>query len=88
MTITIKTNKTTTMNNFNIVLAAIRQCARVNVPSTECFERVKDKLDTQYHEHLDLYLDFLQDLGLIHYNVLNRNITLTERGRCTEQLFT
>lgn len=76
------------MNNFNLILSVIREhCKEVNVPSEECFEKVKEGLDGEGVDHLGFYLDFLQDLGLIKYNDDNKNIVLTERGKYTQQLF-
>ena len=76
------------MNNFNVVLSEIKQhCKEVNVPSHECFERVRAVLEEQDQSCFDFYLDFLQDLGLIKYNGNNKFIVLTERGKFTEQLF-
>jgi hypothetical protein len=77
------------MNIFNVVLAAIRlRCAQTDVPYADCFDFIKEKIDVKYHENLDFYLDFLQDLGLIKYSIADRHITLTARGRATETLFT
>lgn len=76
------------MNIFNVVLAAIRRkCVLTNVPYADCLEYVKADIDAIYHENLDFYLDFLQDLGLIKYNIGERAISLTERGKYTETLF-
>lgn len=76
------------MNIFNIVLAAIRRkCQLTNVPYSDCFDYIKNETEAQYHENLDFYLDFLQDLGLIKYDVSEKIILLTERGRNTETLF-
>ena len=76
------------MNNFDIVLTAIRQnCEKGIVPQSDCFDLVKAELKLKDEEGIDFYLDFLQDLGLIKYNYSNRLITLTERGRHTDRLF-
>lgn len=76
------------MNIFNVVLAVIRRrCVQVNVPYSDCLDQIKAEIDVMYHENIDFYLDFLQDLGLIKYNVNERAICLTERGRFTEALF-
>ena len=76
------------MNNFNIVLSAIqKQCIHVNEPNKDCFEVVRSELDISYHENLDLYLDFLQDLGLIIYNSKEKSIALTELGNITKIVF-
>jgi hypothetical protein len=75
------------MNNFNLILAAIRrQCTLVNVPYNDCIEEVRSELDSTHHEHLDFYLSFLQDLGLIKYQTTDRTIILTELGKKTERL--
>jgi hypothetical protein len=76
------------MNNFNLVLSAIKkQCIHVNEPDKECFNAVQSELDISYQENLDLYLDFLQDLGLITYNNKDRSIALTELGSMTKIVF-
>jgi len=76
------------MNNFNIVHAAIRKkCIHANVASEECFEHILTELAPAYHEHIEFYLSFLQDLGLIVYEADKRSISITERGRSTEQIF-
>jgi hypothetical protein len=76
------------MNNFNVVLAAIRDCCvEINVPNSDCLEHVKQRLDANYHEHLDFYLSFLVDLGLILYDPKEGSVTLTEKGRGIKQLF-
>lgn len=76
------------MNNFNVVLAAIRDCCvQTNVPYNNCLEHVKQQLDASYHEHLDFYLSFLVDLGLITYDANSGAVALTEKGRGIEQLF-
>lgn len=76
------------MNIFNILLTAIRRkCIHTNMPYADCFDYIKEHTELQYHENLDFYLDFLQDLGLIKYSLEDRQITLTERGRATEVLF-
>ncbi|MBX2906546.1 MAG: hypothetical protein KF744_10940 [Taibaiella sp.] len=76
------------MNNFNIVHAAIRKrCDRVNEPNADCIDAILQELDATYHEHVDFYLSFLQDLGLIKYNHATREVSITERGKNTEQIF-
>ena len=76
------------MNNFNIVHAAIRKrCTSVDEPSADCMEHILAALDSAYHEHVDFYLSFLQDLGLIKYDAATRMVSITERGRNTEQIF-
>ncbi|GAA4460527.1 hypothetical protein GCM10023093_03320 [Nemorincola caseinilytica] len=76
------------MNVFNIVLAIIRRrCVHVNVPYDGCLDDIRSEIDAMYHENIDFYLDFLQDLGLIKYNMQEKAISLTERGRYTETLF-
>jgi len=76
------------MNNFNIVHAAIRKrCVNVNEASADCFGHILTELDPAYHEHIDFYLSFLQDLGLIAYDAQSQSIAITERGRNTEQIF-
>lgn len=76
------------MNVFNILLSAIRQkCVHVNVPYPECFEYVKMQIEEQYRENIDFYLDFLQDLDLIRYDVGEKIICITKRGQATEVLF-
>lgn len=76
------------MNNFNIVHAAIRKkCIRVNEPSEDCIAEILTNLDAIYHEHVDFYLSFLQDLGLIVYDPGSKTVAITERGRNTEQIF-
>ncbi len=76
------------MNIFNVVLDTIRRkCTRVNAPYADCWEYLKSEIEQPYHENLDFYLDFLQDLGLIKYDMRNKTISLTERGRYTEKLF-
>lgn len=76
------------MNNFNIVHAAIKKrCVRVNEPTADCIETILGSLDSAYHEHVDFYLSFLQDLGLIKYDPSSRTVSITERGVNTEQIF-
>jgi predicted transcriptional regulator len=76
------------MNNFNVLLATIRQhCLQANEPSSDCFEIVKSALDSAYHEHLDFYLSFLEDLGLIKYNNKEKTIAITDKGILTEKVF-
>jgi len=70
------------------VLTAIKEhCKEINVPSQECFEKVRAELEEKDQTHLDFYLDFLQDLGLIQFNDNNKFIILTERGKYTDHLF-
>lgn len=76
------------MNNFNIVHSAIRKrCVRVDEPNSDCISSILTDLDPSYHEHVDFYLSFLQDLGLIKYDAASRTISITERGKNTEQIF-
>jgi hypothetical protein len=76
------------MNNFNTVHAAIRKrCPHANVQSEDCLDHIKEVLDEVYHVHIDFYLSFLQDLGLIKYEDGGRKITITERGKATEKIF-
>jgi hypothetical protein len=76
------------MNNFNVVHAAIRKrCPEINIPSDDCLDHIKEVLDEAYHMHIEFYLSFLQDLGLIHYEDGGRKITITERGKATEKIF-
>jgi len=75
------------VNNFNLVLSAIKEhCKEVNVPRQVCFEKLKAELEKRGQDHLDFYLDFLQDLGLIRHQG-DDMIILTERGNVTDQLF-
>jgi hypothetical protein len=76
------------VNTFDFVLHVIKEhCEEIDVPSKECFEQVKSKLDEQDQVQLDFYLDFLQDLGLIEYNGNNHLIVLTAAGKYTDHLF-
>ncbi len=76
------------MNNFNAVHSAIRKkCVQPNVPYTDCLNCIETELDVAYHEHIDFYLSFLEDLGLIVYDTQRKVIIITERGRSTEQIF-
>lgn len=76
------------MNNFNVVHAAIRKrCPHANMPFEDCLDHIKNALHEDYHEHIEFYLSFLQDMGLIRYEDGGRVITITERGRATEQVF-
>lgn len=76
------------MNNFNLLLTAIReQCKTVNVPYEHCIDDIVIVLAPQHRQHLDFYLDFLQDLGLITYDLEDGCITLTERGKYSDTLF-
>lgn len=76
------------MNNFNIVHSAIRKsCPEPGVPNEQCIEYIKSELDEQYHEHIDFYLSFLQDLGLIEYEDGGRPISITEQGLSVPEVF-
>ncbi|MCF8449638.1 MAG: hypothetical protein K9G49_07170 [Taibaiella sp.] len=59
----------------------------MNHPYKDCFEIVQSELEISYHGNLELYLDFLQDLGLISYNKKDRSIALTELGNNTNIVF-
>lgn len=77
------------MNNFNIVHSAIRKsCSEPDVPSERCLEQIKTELHEDYHEHIDFYLSFLQDLGLIKYEDGGRLISITEHGMNVQEVFT
>lgn len=76
------------MNNFNLVLGIIKSyCLSPSTPCAGCISHIKQELDEVYHEHIDFYLSFLHDLGLIEYDRLLEQITLTETGKCTTALF-
>lgn len=76
------------MNNFDIVLEIIKNnCNNAGVPCEGCMHAIKQKLDATYHEHIDFYLGFLHDLGLILYDVQQQEITLTETGKNTKGIF-
>ncbi len=76
------------MNNFDIVLEVIRKnCSAPGVPSDSCINQIRQGLDEVYHEHIGFYLSFLHDLGLIEYDKLLQQITLTETGKSTTALF-
>lgn len=76
------------MNNFNVVLDVIKKnCLVTGVPCTSCMWHIKQALDSVYHEHIDFYLGFLNDLGLIEYDTHLEQITLTETGMSTTALF-
>lgn len=76
------------MNNFNVVLNAIRRrCHAIGWSYCDCFDCIKSDLNPQYHDDIDFYLDFLQDLGLIKYDTENKGISITVKGKFTERLF-
>jgi hypothetical protein len=76
------------MNNFNIVHSAIRKsCSEPDVPNEECLKQIKSELHESYHEHIDFYLSFLQDLGLIKYEDGGKIISITEQGRNVPEVF-
>lgn len=76
------------MNNFNVVLEIIKNnCLAPGTPCAGCISHIKQGLDVVYHEHIDFYLSFLHDLGLIEYDKLLQQITLTETGKSTTALF-
>ena len=76
------------MNNFNVVLEIIKNnCLAPDTPCAGWMSHIKQELDVVYHEHIDFYLSFLHDLGLIEYDKLLQQITLTETGKSTTALF-
>ncbi len=76
------------MNNFNIVLEIIKKnCVDAGIPCNTCLSHIRSGLDVVYHEHIDFYLSFLHDLGLIEYDKQHQQITLTETGKSTTALF-
>jgi len=60
---------------------------RVDEPDADCISSILSELDPSYHEHVDFYLSFLQDLGLIKYDATTKTVCITERGKNTEQIF-
>jgi hypothetical protein len=76
------------MNNFNAVLTIIKKnCFVPGTPRIGYMSHIKRELDSGYHEHIDFYLGFLNDLGLIEYDTQLQLITLTETGKSTTALF-
>ncbi len=76
------------MNNFNIVHLAVRKsCSEPYVPNEKCLEQIKSDLHESYHEHIEFYLSFLQDLGLIKYEEEGRLISITEQGLSVPEVF-
>lgn len=58
------------------------------MPNERCLEQIKSDLHENYHEHIDFYLSFLQDLGLIKYEEGGRIISITEQGMNVPEVFT
>ena len=76
------------MNNFNAILAIIKKnCLVPGPPCIGCMCHIKRELDSGYHEHIDFYLGFLNDLELIEYDAQLQQITLTETGKSSTALF-
>lgn len=76
------------MDKFNVVYSVIRNsCSKPNVPNEQCLEQIKNVLHMDYHMHIDFYLSFLQDLGLISYEDGGRVISITEQGMDVPEVF-
>jgi len=76
------------MNNFNIVHLAVRKsCSEPDVPNEKCLKQIKSDLHETYHEHIEFYLSFLQDLSLIKYEEGGRLISITKQGLSVTEVF-
>ena len=75
------------MSNFNNVFTAIKgQCGKqISFAEISCFETIAKEADVPISK-LPLYLNHLQDVGLIKYSIMDKFIHLTPFGRTQEKL--
>jgi len=78
------------MNNFNRIFSTIKKhCGERDSAKEAPLDQVEADVEIiNGMNSIYQYLDVLQDLGLIVYSVHSNTISLTEKGKQTEKLFT
>lgn len=77
------------MNNFDTVFKTVKEhCGEVGVLHQTCYDHI-DKLlkDNNSFLSINVYLEILQNLGLIRYCEHTKGILITEKGMTTDKLF-
>ncbi len=74
------------MNNFIVVFSAIKEnCNEAGITNEKCFSTLRNLvIGRQLFLPLYLYLEVLQDLGLIEFGMPGKGIMLTEKGKHTD----
>ena len=77
------------MNNFNAVFTTIKKyCHEKEVPSHTCFKELEKMTQSnKVFFSVNLYLQTLEDIGLIKFNPSTKTISITEKGMNTCRLF-
>lgn len=78
------------MNNFDTVFKAVKEhCGKeVGVLHETCYDHIAKLLrESNSILSINVYLQILQDLGLIRFCEHTRGILITEKGMSTEKLF-
>ena len=77
------------MNNFNVVFTTIKEyCKEVEVPNYKCYKEIEQIVESnKIFLSAHLYLEILEDMGLIKFNHAAKTISLTEKGMNTCKLF-
>ena len=76
------------MDNFNAVFLAVKKyCGEMGITGdANCFHAISEELAVT-PDHLDGYLEILQNLGLIRYSTTEVYIKITPFGARQEKLF-
>lgn len=76
------------MNNFDNVFTSIKEHGAEALRNKECFRDLKKIISCDKNRFpVDLYLEVLEEMGLIKFNKRTKEIALTEKGKQTNKVF-